>query len=293
MIKKNCIVCGGKKKEIIWNDKIRAGTNTFTKKKEIIYKCAKCELVFLKNKRKFLENSSMARAIYNKDSSIKEFLSFHKPREIQKLKFIKKHLKFKNKKILESNCGAGVLLSALKREAKSTTGLDSIDYKNFIVKSGHLYYESLPKMIKKKKMFDLIFCLSELEHKIDPIKFLKSLSKILAKSGRLVLRIPNFNNIYRYTLGYSFYKFDYRTSHNYYFSRKNLDILFKNLNFSAEKILGYHEYDLNHLTACIKLKRRVGKKYDRVFSEKESDFFVKNIENALSSTSLVYILKRI
>ena len=62
-----------------------------------------------------LENSSIARNLYNNDNSIKEFIKFHKPREIKKIKFIEKFFNFENKKVLESNCGSGILINYLRK----------------------------------------------------------------------------------------------------------------------------------------------------------------------------------
>ena len=53
MISKKCLICNSNKFEIVWKDKIRSGKNDFTKKKETIYKCKYCELVFLKKKENF------------------------------------------------------------------------------------------------------------------------------------------------------------------------------------------------------------------------------------------------
>ena len=116
LIMKNCLICKKKDFKIVWNDKIRSGNNKFTKNKEIIFQCLNCDLVFLKNPRKDLENSAVARSIYNKNNSVQEFLNFHKPRELKKFKLFKKFINFKNKDILESNCGAGVLLNILKKK---------------------------------------------------------------------------------------------------------------------------------------------------------------------------------
>lgn len=147
----NCLVCNKNRFKIIWNDKIRSGKNKFTKKKEIIYKCLNCNLVFLKNRRKKLENSLIARSLYNKNSSIKEFIKFHKPRELKKLELCRKFIKFKNKNILESNCGAGALLIKLKKEARTTNGIDDKYYKDYLEQNGHNYFSSLNDAIDKKK----------------------------------------------------------------------------------------------------------------------------------------------
>lgn len=290
-MKKNCIICGNKNFQIVWNDKIRSGKKNFTKKKEIIFKCLSCDLVFLKNLRKNLENSVIARSLYNKDSSIKEFLSFHKPRELKKLNFFKKFIKFKNKNILESNCGAGVLLTILKKESKTTSGIDDSSYKEYLNQNNHNFFPDFDKVIYKKKKFDVILCLSELEHKYDPITFLKKMKRVLSKSGRIILRVPNYHNIYSMILGNYFYKYDYRTSHNYYFSSKNMDLLIKKVGLKIEKKIGFQEYKFNHLLEYARSKRRVTGPYKKVLSNKTESVLKKNIENSFSSTSLIYILK--
>ena len=135
-----CLVCSGTKFQIVWNDKIRVSRNTFSGKKEIVLKCKNCELVFLKNKRKNLEDSFKARKIYNKNASIKEFLSFHTNRELNKLKSIISLVKIKNKKVLESNCGAGVILNFIKKDAKYTAGIDNIFYKDYLTNNNQLFF---------------------------------------------------------------------------------------------------------------------------------------------------------
>jgi len=286
-----CIVCKKKKFNVIWNNKIRSSANNFTKKNEKVLQCLNCQLVFLKNKRKKFENSAISRNIYNKNNSIKEFKKFHTPREMKKLNFIKKKVNLKNKKILESNCGAGILINNLKRNAKLTAGLDSDFYKDFVEKNGHLFISSIDEIIKKKNSFDIILSFSELEHKYDPVYFLKKLKLILNKKGKIILRIPNFYNIYMYLLDYHFFKYDFRTSHNYYFSKKNLEIMFNKIGFNIIYSSGMNEYSFNHLLNYIKLKERVkNRKIIKFLSNKDDNYAVKNLEKNWSSTSLIYIL---
>ena len=292
MINISCIICKSRRFKLIWNDKIRSGRKSFTQKNEKIFKCINCELIFLKNRRKNLENSAVARNIYNQNNSIKEFVNFHKPREIQKVKFLENYIQIKNKRILESNCGSGVLLSRFKKKAKITAGLDDHIYKDHLIKKGHNFYGSLDEIKKNKVKFDIIFSLSELEHKYDPVNFLIRLNKILYNKGILIIRVPNFNNIYKTILGKSFFKYDYRTSHNYYFSLKNLSRLFKITKFKTLNVFGYQEYDINHLLAYIKSKKRVGSNYNKIFSKKDIKFVKNNIEKDFYSTSLIYILKK-
>ena len=49
-----CIICGKNKFRTVWNDKIRNSAKSFTKKKEKIFQCYNCDLVFLKKKKENL-----------------------------------------------------------------------------------------------------------------------------------------------------------------------------------------------------------------------------------------------
>tara|TARA_B100001250_G_scaffold413201_1_gene446555 strand:- start:584 stop:1456 length:873 start_codon:yes stop_codon:yes gene_type:complete len=287
-----CLICGKKKFKIIWNDKIRSGINKFTKKKEKILQCENCELVFLKKRKKILENSALTRKHFNKNNSIKEFVKFHSTREFKKFNFIKKYLNFEKKDILESNCGAGLIINALKKKAKTTAGIDNPIYEKFLTNNNHLFFKNVDETIIKKIKFDIIFSLSEIEHKFDPILFIKKIRKILKKNGYLILRIPNFKNIYSYLLHKSFFRYDFRTSHNYYFSENNLDLMFKKLNFKIHLKRGFNEYSLNHLsTYMIKNKRVKTKDVKNIFNLKTSQRVLENIEKSNVSTSFIYILK--
>ena len=92
-------------------------------------------------------------------------------------------------------------------------------------------------------------------------------------------------------LGNYFYKYDFRTSHNYYFSTKSMDHLIKKAGLKVEKKIGYHEYDFNHLLAYANSKKRVTGTYKKIFNQKNEIIFKRNIENSFTSTSLLYILK--
>ena len=287
----NCIICNNKSYNLVWNDKLRNSSNTFTKSKEKIFQCKNCKLVFLEKKRKNLEDSSIARKIFNKDNSIKEFIKFHKPREKNKIKKIKYFLNIKNKSILESNCGAGVILDIFKKDAKLTTGVDSKHYKKYLLSKGHKFYENINSISSDQK-FDIIFSLSELEHKYNPITFLKKLKNLLNKRGKIILRIPNYSNIYKLLAGKYFDKFDFRTSHNFYFSEKNLHLIFKKVGLKIKKEMGYHEYEFNHLLKYLKMRGRFRSKYEKIFNKSEETYINKNIEESLMSTSLIYFLEK-
>jgi len=293
-MKNSCILCGYSKRKIVWNDKIRISATKFSKKKFKILKCQTCDLVELDKKSKKLQNSAVARNLYNKNNSIKEFLAFHTSREVRKIDFVKKYLNFKNKRILESNCGAGIIINYLKKYSNFTYGIDDVFYKKFLESQGHIFFKNIKSALKEKSKFDIILSFSELEHKYDPIKFLKDLKKILSKDGKIVLRVPNYFNLYMFLLGKNFLKYDYRQSHNFYFSEKNLDMIFNKLNFKIQLKMGMNEYDFNHILTYLKKNRRIKNcEVEKIFNKSKNFEIVKNIEDYKISTSLIYIVSNV
>ena len=313
-----CKICRNKKTTIFWNAKIRGKKDIFkflpnkTNKKSIdikktVYKCNKCEVVFLKNQSYFFETESNYnnKKIYKnlryqdlntikkfKDKkNVKTYLRFHRKNEKFKYNFIKKNINIKNKNILQSKCGLGILLDNFK-VSKTTAGLDIAFYENMINKK-HLFFNNYDQIIKKKIKFDLVTVLAEFEHKSNPILFFKKIKSILKRGGKVVLRVPNFDNIYNFLLGDHFLKYDLRESHNFYYNKKSLKILFDKVGLDIVKIFGYQEYSLNHLLTYLIKKRRVNKtEVKNIMSKNALVESKKNIEKNLVSTSFILILKK-
>ena len=68
-----CIICKNNILKKIWHEKIRKSAKKFTKKKEKIFQCSNCDLVFLENKRKSLEDLSKTRNIFNNTLPMKKY----------------------------------------------------------------------------------------------------------------------------------------------------------------------------------------------------------------------------
>ena len=283
-----CPLCKSKNFDLIWYDKIRDGKNLWSKKKFKISKCRNCGLVFLNKRSKKLIDNKVFRKRFDGSNSILKYKNFNKPREERKLNIIKKYVNFKNKIILESNCGAATNLDLLKKTGKMTAGLDSHIYKSH-VKKKHLFFSSLKELKKSKINYDIILSLSELEHQFDLFKFLGILKSKLKTKGIIVFRIPNYNNIYRLMLNEKFLKYDFRLSHNYYFTKKSCDYLFQKTNFKIIKSIGLQEYSVNHLIQYIKSGKRVNT-YKNVINNEISKEINFNLEQNFLSTSFLYIV---
>ena len=284
----SCPLCRSKNIKILWNDKIRIGKK-FSKKKYEILKCINCDVGYLKDRQSFLEDNKIFRKIFDGDNSVLKYQSFNRPREIKKIKKIQNLINFKNKSVLESNCGAASILDYLKKDAKLTAGLDSSIYRSHVEKK-HLFFSNLDDLRVSKYKFDLIISLAELEHKKNPLNFIRQLKKNLKAKGKIIFRVPNFNNIYMYLIGIDFLRFDFRLSHNFYFNEKSLDYIFKKLNMKVVYKGGLQEYNINHLIEYMKIGKRVKGLYEEIIPKRKFKVIEKNIERHMLSTSLLYIV---
>lgn len=299
----NCPICKSKKIILIWNDKIRSSIKKLTQNKKKIFRCFVCDVSFLEKRYKSVPNKSILRKIIRK-SQITKLQSFHTQRESPKLKKILEIYNYKNKRVLLANCGYGLtILDQIKKTAKLTAGLSENDYsfylKEYLIKKNHLYFKNLNDIKKTRQKFDTIISPAEIEHVYDPSQYLKNFKRILTKKGVIILRIPNHDNIYKYVLGKIYLKDDYRISHNFYFSKKSCEFLFKKNGFKINDCLGLMEHDLNNLLHYIKIFRRP-MQYDKknnvknifLLNKLKNSSLTKNIEKSPLPSHFLYMIQK-
>ena len=100
----------------------------------------------------------------------------------------------KNTRLLEIGCASGFFLSEVKDHVKTVTGVElTKEYVNYAQKKGFNVKESLDDI--DDETFDLIFMFHVLEHINDPINFLKNVRKKLSHNGKLIIEVPNVEDI--------------------------------------------------------------------------------------------------
>ena len=169
--------------------------------------------------------------------------------------------------------------------------MDHQGYKKYIESKGHIFFSNFDQIKKSKIKFDIILSLGEIEHKFNPSKFLNNLKKIMSRNGIIVMRIPNYNNVYKFFINDNFLKYDFRVSHNFYFTEESIDYFFKINKMKVIKKTGLHEYSFNHLLNYIIKKKRVSDNNNKMIN-KNTNEVIENLENNMVSTSLLYIVKK-
>jgi SAM-dependent methyltransferase len=172
----------------------------------------------------------------------------------------------KNSRILEIGCASGSFLFEAKDYVKSITGIELTD--DFVVyarEKGLDVKKSLDEI--PDNSFDLIFMFHVLEHIDDPIAFLKGVEKKLSDGGKLIIEVPNVDDIlvsvYKIKSHLDFY---WEVAHHYYFSRQSLGTVLERAGYSFE-IFPLQRYDLsNHMNWMLTGKPGGQGKFNAIFT---------------------------
>ena len=152
-----------------------------------------------------------------------------------------------NAHLLEIGCASGFFLDAVKDKVATVTGIElTKEYVQYVRERGIDVRESLDEI--PDNTYDLIFMFHVLEHIDDPINFLKEVKKKLSQKGKLIIEVPNVDDVlvsvYKIKDHLDFY---WEIAHNYYFSRKTLGKVLGSAGYRYE-ILPLQRYDLsNHM----------------------------------------------
>ena len=148
-------------------------------------------------------------------------------------------------RILDIGCGAGFVLSVLKKKGFRVSGVDlspraaevaNIDY-GVDVQVG-----DLKNMSFSEKEFDVVLLLHTLEHLANPRVILKQIKRILADQGRLVLQVPNIESIQFKLFGTRWYGLDV-PRHLVDYSSKSLFCLLSESGFTLERVRHFNLRD--------------------------------------------------
>jgi SAM-dependent methyltransferase len=165
---------------------------------------------------------------------------------------VRRLLPFLNREIclLEVGSGSGAFLNAVNPYVGKAIGIEpDIDSRKWIEREFHLQVlAQMDDALATGKRFDIVVLFHVLEHVIDPVKFLHDLSQLLLLNGKLIIEVPNVDDILLSVYEIPAYqRFYYQKAHLYYFSKATLTQTLEDSGFISN-IQGIQRYDLsNHI----------------------------------------------
>jgi 2-polyprenyl-3-methyl-5-hydroxy-6-metoxy-1,4-benzoquinol methylase len=199
------------------------------------------------------------------------------------------------KRVLEIGCSSGFMLLPLKEAGLEVVGVEPSDnFTDFLKRHGISVYRSLEDIDESQKnKFDLVMHFFVLEHVRKPIDFLKSALEFVAPGGVMIFEVPSRSDplITVYNIP-AFQKFYWSAAHHFYYNRRSLVYILRNVS-SKYEILLEQRYDLsNHITWAMEGKPGGQGRYSSCFtSELEKAYLDSMVSTGYCDTLVCRIYK--
>lgn len=221
-------------------------------KNHSVIKCKNCKhlqlfpIPSLKDEEIFYDNNLQDKNI-NFFGGIKENRIKSLNDTLRRVQFIQK-IASKDDKILEIGSGHGFFIESLEKLNYKITGIEiSKEKRNLskrIVKSPILNINLITENLNLEN-FDLIVLFHVLEHISDPTDFLMKIKKMLRKNGKIIIEVPNSDDIQLQT-NEDYKKFYWQRAHIHYFNPKTLRKAVSKSGLKV-KILGIQRYSIENM----------------------------------------------
>lgn len=153
-------------------------------------------------------------------------------------------------RLLEIGSGSGAFIDVVHSHVGEVFGVEpDAKSRNWIKrKTGLPVVERVTDVMKEAISFDCVVLFHVLEHILNPVSLLQSLRKLLRRDGKLIIEVPNVDDVLVSVYQIPAYlRFYFQKAHLYYFSQETLRKVLEKAGFFAT-IQGIQRYDLsNHI----------------------------------------------
>jgi 2-polyprenyl-3-methyl-5-hydroxy-6-metoxy-1,4-benzoquinol methylase len=179
----------------------------------------------------------------------------------------------RGKSVLDLGASAGVFLDAISSSAASTIAIEpALMYKEYLQSQGHTYYSYPEDACRENEKVDIVTSFDVIEHVEKPKEFLSYAYELLKPGGKLVLSMPNLNDIIKKVEKDKFEQFFYQTAHLNYFSKEAIPELFCDTGFVSIEVDFLHKYSIENMIRWAKygsvgVVEEVDGVFDRIFDK--------------------------
>lgn len=267
MSKPVCRLCGS-------NDSILISSQVADAPEAAEYQCCQCEIVYLYPIMSEDEETDFYRAEFEKYMAGRSGASWtspqahfraYQPEGERRLPLVRPYLKSEDD-VLEIGSSTGYFLDDLRGYVHSVTGIEPSEaYREYSNKLGIKTYASLDEVHGRK--FDVLMLYYVLEHLRDPIGYMSSLTKWLHPGGRILVEVPNAEDVLLgpYKIP-AFAPFYWQKAHYYNYSHRTLSYILTRAGYSAN-VFPAQRYDLsNHMVWMMEGKPGGAGRFKKLFT---------------------------
>lgn len=228
-----CPICGSGK------TKFFVGKNNHN-----LYECINCDLVFVypipKNLNKIYNDEYFFKKEEKKIRNGAGYVNYEKDKESMRETFITYLKKLEeltaNRKIFDIGTATAYFLDLARSRGWETAGVEISSYAAEIARNkGHKIFEGPLLDLKIEEQFGVVTMWDVLEHIDEPQKYLFAINNILQKGGILTINTIDRESWWARFWGSKWYSI-IPPEHLFYFSLKNLKILFEKNGFKIIKV---------------------------------------------------------
>jgi SAM-dependent methyltransferase len=263
------------------------------------YQCRQCEIVYLFPIMSEKEEADFYRAEFEKYMSGRSGASWkspqahfrsYQPEGERRLPLVRPFLKQEDD-VLEIGSSTGYFMDDLRGYVNSVTGVEpSQAYRDYANSIGIHTYNSLDNLSGKK--FDVLFLYYVLEHLRDPVGYMKSLSTWLKPNGRILLEVPNVDDVLLSSYNIpNFAPFYWQKAHYYNFSYKTLNDVLTRAGYHVQMIPA-QRYDLsNHMVWMMEGKPGGAGRFKDLFTPELEIAYVEALKKQWKCDTLFVVME--
>lgn len=245
-LRKQCLICKSDNFKFIT-------TNVRDSKKHRLAKCQKCSHVqlfpFPLNKElKKINDENLQDENIGYYGTIENYREKNNENTIRRGNLVSKLVK-KNAKILEIGSGHGFFLEYMNNLGYDIIGIEISEEKRILsnkVSSVSILNVDLKNKVPKIGPYDLIAMFHILEHLENPIDFLTQARKLVKTRGKVVIEVPNFEDL-QMNVNKAYRMWEPQLSHLHYFTPRTLRKVLQKAGFKKITIKGVQRYGIENM----------------------------------------------
>lgn len=279
----HCSICQSSSRRIVYQGKIRVAKFADSSDAEhTVFACTNCEARYLDEyliPDDFYSSDQYAASIYGKDAA-DIALKLKQEYYPDFLNWISSSLD-RRQNVMELGAGSGFFTEYLHSRVGTVSVIEPNDrFRQALQGAGYpSFASSADAIIDNRGSKDIVFCLSVIEHILDPVSVLKECYEMLRPGGSLFITTPNADDFLLTLLPEAYGRFFYRRVHPWYFSLTALKNLAQTSGFTVGDYKYSQRFGFNNFYNWLKEERPTGTGTSQEISPATDARWVKALES--------------